>query len=59
MKPAEEHGIEGTQLSELEVDPIFVVPTVALEVIVEVGSSYQSQGMLAIVEGVGIGSTSL
>ena len=59
MEPVEEHRIEGAQLTELEVHPILIVPTITLEVVVEVCTSDERQSMLALSEGVGIGRTSL
>ena len=59
MKPVEEHRVEGAQLTDLEVYPILIVPTITLEVVVEVCTPDECQGMLALSEGVGIGSTGL
>ena len=59
MEPVEEHRVEGAQLTELEVHPILIVPTITLEVVVEVCTPDECQSMLALSEGVGIGSTGL
>ena len=59
MEPVEEHGVKGAQLPDLEVHPILIVPAITLEVIVEVCTSDERQSMLALSEGVGIGSTGL
>ena len=59
MEPVEEHRVEGAQLTELEVHPILIVPTITLEVVVEVCTPDERQSMLALSEGVGIGGTSL
>ena len=59
MEPVEEHGVKGAQLTELEVHPILIVPTITLEVVVEVCTPDERQSMLALSEGVSIGSTSL
>ena len=59
MEPAEEQRIEGAQLSELEVHAILIVPAIALEVVIKVRATDQRQGMLAVIEGVGIGGARL
>ena len=59
MEPVEEHRVEGAQLTDLEVYPILIVPAITLEVIVEVCTPDERQGMLALSEGISIGRTSL
>ena len=59
MEPVEEHRVEGAQLTDLEVHPILIVPTITLEIVVEVCTSDERQSMLALSKGIGIGSTSL
>ena len=59
MEPVEEHRIEGAQLTELEVHPILIVPTITLEVVVEVCTPDERHSMLALSEGISIGRTSL
>ena len=59
MEPVEEHRVEGAQLPDLEVHPIFIVPTITLEVVVEVCTPDECQSMLALSEGISIGSTGL
>ena len=59
MEPMEEHRVKGAQLPDLEVYPILIVPTITLEVVVEVCTSDERQSMLALSEGISIGSTSL
>ena len=59
MEPVEEHRVEGAQLTDLEVHPILIVPAITLKVIVEVCTPDERQCMLALSEGIGIGSTSL
>ena len=59
MEPVEEHRVEGAQLTDLKVYPILIVPTITLEVVVEVCTPDERQCMLAFNEGISIGSTSL
>ena len=59
MEPVEEHRVEGAQLPDLEVHPIFIVPTITLEVVVEVCTPDERQSMLTLSEGISIGRTSL
>ena len=59
MEPVEEHRVKGAQLTDLEVHPILIVPTITLEVVVEVCTPDERQGMLALSEGISIGRTSL
>ena len=59
MEPVEEHRVKGAQLADLEVHPILIVPTITLEVVVEVCTPDERQGMLALSEGISIGRTSL
>ena len=59
MEPVEEHRVEGAQLPDLEVHPIFIVPAITLKVVVEVCTPDERQSMLTLSEGIGIGSTGL
>ena len=59
MEPVEEHWVKGAQLTDLEVHPILIVPTITLEVVVEVCTPDECQSMLALSEGISIGRTSL